>query len=65
MDNQHSTVRKICQVRLWTLCNKKQVYDNATYILQELDGTELRILVAGLRIKLFQKKNGDILFDDL
>jgi hypothetical protein len=41
-----------------------KVYDNTTYLLQELDGMELRIEIAGKRIKLFQKNNEDMLLDD-
>ena len=41
-----------------------KVYDNATYLLQELNGMELRIEIAGKHIKLFQKNNEDMLLDD-
>ena len=36
------------------------VFDNATYKLCELDGTELRVTIAGKRIKLFKTKGGEM-----
>ena len=41
------------------------VFDNATYKLSELDGAELRVLVAGKRIKLFKKHNGELMMEDI
>jgi hypothetical protein len=32
----------------------KQVFDNATYLLPKLDGMELKVLVVGKKIGLFQ-----------
>ena len=33
-------------------------HDNATYTLRELDGTILKIPIAGKRIKTFKRKDG-------
>jgi hypothetical protein len=63
LDNQHSTVRKFAK-RWFGPYVVKQVYENAIYLLRELDGTKLKIPIAGKRIKLFRKKNEDIIFDD-
>ena len=41
-----------------------KVHDNATYALRELDGTLLRIPVAGKRIKAFKKRDGMYLLGD-
>ncbi|KAL3680524.1 hypothetical protein R1sor_023480 [Riccia sorocarpa] len=47
------------KLRLTTAMNPEGiVYDNATYALRELDGTPLRIPVAGKRVKLFKKREG-------
>jgi hypothetical protein len=42
----------------------KEVYDNATYLLRELDGTELKIPIAGKRVKIFRRRHEDHLFED-
>ena len=41
------------------------MHDNATYSLRELDGTPLRSRIAGKRIKLFKRRNGQIYDEDL
>ena len=67
LDNQHSTVRKFAK-RWFGPYVVKQVNDNATYLLRELDGTELRLPIAGKRIKLFRRRNDhslDNMDDDL
>jgi hypothetical protein len=46
-----STIRKSVIV--------KEVYDNATYALTKLDGSKLRVLVAGKRVKLFKQRGKD------
>lgn len=44
-----------------------QVHPNVVYKLRELDGTELRNLIAGKRIKFFRRRphDQDIFADDL
>jgi hypothetical protein len=34
----------------------QNVFDNGTYRLSELDGTELRVPIAGKRVKIFKKR---------
>lgn len=34
----------------------REVRDNATYVLQKLDGTQLKVPIVGKRIKLFWKR---------
>ena len=58
LDNQHSTARKFAK-RWFGPYVVKQVYDNATYLLQELDGTELKNPIAGKRVKIFQRRFED------
>ncbi|KAL3675475.1 hypothetical protein R1sor_025423 [Riccia sorocarpa] len=57
LENQHSTVRKFSR-RWFGPYVVLAVYDNATYSLRELDGTPLRIQVAGKRVKLFRRREG-------
>ncbi|KAL3698024.1 hypothetical protein R1sor_012100 [Riccia sorocarpa] len=57
LENQHSTVRKFSR-RWFGPYVVLAVHDNATYSLQELDGTPLRIQVAGKRVKLFRRREG-------
>ncbi len=57
LDNQHSTIKKFAK-RWFGPYVVKMVYDNATYALSELDGTDLRIPIAGKRIKIFKKRKG-------
>jgi hypothetical protein len=40
-------------------------HDNATYTLRELDGTMLKIPVAGKRIKPFRRRDGRFYADDI
>ena len=53
LDNQHSTSRKFAKKSFGPYV-VKQAYENATYLLKELDGMELKIPIAGKRIKLFK-----------
>ena len=62
LDNQHSTIRKFAK-RWFGPYVVKRVNDNATYLLRELDGTELKIPVAGKRVKLFQRRGEIQLFE--
>lgn len=55
LDNQHSTSKKFAK-RWFGPYVVKIVHDNATYSLRELDGTELKLPVAGKRIKLFRRR---------
>jgi hypothetical protein len=36
----------------------QKVFDNGTYRLSELDGTELRVPIPGKRVKIFKKRTG-------
>ena len=53
LDNQHSTYRKVAK-RWFGPYHVKHVHDNATYSLCELDGTDLKVPIAGKRVKLFK-----------
>jgi len=57
LEHQHSTVRKFAR-RWFGPYVVITVHDNATYSLRELDGTRLKIPVAGKRIKVFKKRDG-------
>ena len=41
------------------------IHDNATYTLRELDGTVLKIPIAGKQIKAFRRRDGRFHFDDI
>ena len=60
LDNQFSTIRKFAK-RWFGPYIVKQVEDNATYFLRELDGTELKLPIAGKMIKLFRRRNDHLL----
>ena len=55
LGNPHSTVRKFAE-RWFGPYIVKNVYDNSTYKLSELDGTLILNVVAGKRIKIFKKR---------
>ena len=57
LDHQHSTVRKFAR-RWFGPYVVVEVHENGTYTLRELDGTQLRIPVAGKRIKAFKRRDG-------
>ena len=40
------------------------MHDNATYSLYELDGTDLKVPIAGKRVKLFKQRNANEPFDN-
>lgn len=63
LDNQHSTAKKFAK-RWFGPYVVKQARDNATYVLRELDGTELKIPIAGKRIKLFRKREDSHTIED-
>ncbi|KAL3680762.1 hypothetical protein R1sor_023718 [Riccia sorocarpa] len=56
LENQHSTTRKFSR-RWFGPYVVLVVNDNATYLLRELDGTPLRLVVAGKRVKLFKRRD--------
>ena len=58
LDNQHSTIRKFSKQWFGPYI-VKEAHDNATYALTELDGFELRVQVAGKRVKLFKQGGKD------
>ena len=41
----------------------RDVHDNATYSLSELDGTEVKVPIAGKRIKVFKQRKDNALRD--
>ena len=63
LDNQYTTMRKMVK-RWFGPYIVIHVFDNATYKLAELDGTELRVLIAGKRIKLFKQRDSNMEMND-
>jgi hypothetical protein len=63
LDNQHSTLRKFAK-RWFGPYVVVTVHDNATYLLKELDGTRLKIPIAGKRVKIFKRRDGEINVED-
>ena len=55
LGNQHSTIRKFAK-RLFGPYIVKKVYDNATYILSELDGTLLQNVMHKKRLQIVKKR---------
>ena len=53
MDHQHSTTRKFAR-RWFGAYEVRQVRENGTYLLSELDGTLLRSPIARKRVKIFK-----------
>ena len=51
LDNHHNTTNGLGPYIV------KQMNDNVTYFLRELDGTELKLPIAGKRIELLRRKN--------
>ncbi|KAL3679949.1 hypothetical protein R1sor_022905 [Riccia sorocarpa] len=62
LENQHSAERKFAR-RWFGPYVVVTVHDNATYSLRELDGTPLKLPIAGKRIKYFKKREADGDFD--
>ncbi|KAL2641461.1 hypothetical protein R1flu_009048 [Riccia fluitans] len=60
--NQHSALYKFskCWFDPYVVV---RINDNATYVLRELDGTQLRIPIARKRVKIFKQRDGQL--DDL
>ena len=64
LETQNTAIRKM--VKWWFGPYEiLHVFPNATYKLCELDGTEMKVLIAGKRIKLFKKRDGQMLYEDL
>ena len=63
LDNQYTAMRKMVK-RWFGPYIVMHVFDNATYKLCELDGTELRVTIAGKRIKMFKKKGVEMAIED-
>ena len=55
LDHQHTTMRKFAK-RWFRPYEVRKVFDNGTYRLCELDGTILRVPIAGKRVKIFKKR---------
>ena len=55
LDHQHSTVRKFSQ-RWFGPYVVTKVNQNSTYGLRELDGTHLKLPIAGKRVKIFHQR---------
>ena len=55
LDNQYSTARKFAK-RWFGPYVVKEIKNNATYFLAELDGTRLALPIAGKRIKIFKRR---------
>ena len=64
LEHQHSTVRKFSR-RWFGPYVVVATHDNATYTLRELDGTVLKIPIAGKRIKAFKRRDGRFYSDDI
>ena len=56
LDHQHRTLRKFSR-RWFGPYEVRQTFQNGTYRLSELDGTLLRVPIAGKRIKIFKKRH--------
>ncbi|KAL3695983.1 hypothetical protein R1sor_010059 [Riccia sorocarpa] len=55
LENQHSTERKFAR-RWFGPYVVVDVHENATYSLRKLDGTPLRLPIAGKRVKVFKRR---------
>ena len=64
LEHQHSSVRKFAQ-RWFGPYVVTEVHNNGTYSLRELDGTFIRIPVAGKRIKVFRRRDGQTYNEDI
>ena len=58
LDHQHTTIRKFAK-RWFGPYEVRKVFENGTYRLCELDGTTLRLLIVGKRVKIFKKRTDD------
>jgi hypothetical protein len=64
LEYQHSTLRKFSR-RWFGPYVVVAIHDNGTYTLRELDGTMLKIPVAGKRIKTIRRRDGRFYSDDI
>jgi hypothetical protein len=64
LEHQHSTLRKFSR-RWFGPYVIVAIHNNGTYTLRELDGTMLKIPVAGKRIKTFRRRDGRFYSDDI
>ena len=64
LDNQYTAMRKMVK-RWFGPYIVVHVFDNATYKLCELDGTEVRVPIAGKSIKLFKKKGVEMAIENV
>jgi hypothetical protein len=64
LEHQHSTLRKFSR-RWFGPFVVVTTHDNGTHILRELDGTMLKIPVAGKRIKIFRRRDGRFYSDNI
>ena len=64
LDSQYTALRKMVK-RWFGPYTVVHVFDNATYQLCELDETQLKVPIAGKRVKLFKKREGQIVFDEV
>ena len=55
LDHQYTTIRKFAK-RWFGPYEVRKVFDNGMYRLCELDGTMLRVPIAGKRVKIFKKR---------
>ena len=58
LDHQHTTIRKFAK-RWFGPYEVRKVFDNGTYRLSELDGTILRVPIAGKWVKIFKKRTNN------
>ena len=58
LDHQYTTIQKFAK-RWFGPYEVRKVSDNGTYRLCELDGTILRVPIAGKRVKIFKKRTDD------
>ena len=58
LDHQHTTIRKFTK-RWFRPYEVRNVFDNGTYRLSELDGIVLRVPIAGKRVKIFKNQTDD------
>ena len=58
LDHQHTTTRKFAK-RWFGPYEVQKVFDHGSYRLCELDGTILRVPIAGKRVKIFKKRTDD------
>jgi hypothetical protein len=64
LEHQHSTLKKIAR-KWFGPYVVIDVHDNGTYSLRELDGTRLKVPVAGKRVKAFRRRDSRFTPNDL